>query len=379
MTGAIIAAHFCLSFRDLVCVVLCAPLVVTVYRAVFCFKAVKDAVSSWGSTDAMLTVDAMHLELPHRGTGLLLHCRGARKVDPSFQLPKGSTVAIYVRNNDFWQHIERVMGPAIASVGQTLLPFGVAPKYWAPAEVSAFSTHTDDAFDFTIDLSLSTPCRTIKKQVSKLSGGKVDIQLRCFGGTSTVDANVAGDCTLLALRIFFDDFDAHTAAAQKPVRPINLTETYSSETRKGSRFCDVFWKHVELGFLLFDVVAVCFFLLLHLFPHRVYRMYSTACEGSERRAARQRQEALAALHEYLHGSRDYFRMMISKFDDAVRNRLDIVAKPDERRWDGSTTATEGLATATEVFQAILSMHLPPLAHWRVNWISGVGSWQMRAV
>jgi hypothetical protein len=335
----IAAYHFILSFRDWLCVPLVAPLLASVYRFYFCVTGIKNAVTRWNIATPMLSVQSVHLELPEatRGRGVIVRVKASKRV-AAFALTKSSSVKLYIRNKTFWSGVGNIMGGAIASVGQTLLPLSIAPKYFDVSQLTVLPVsiaHADgveggsgECGEFMIDFNTAT-CKTIRKNANKLNGEYADIQLEYEGAVGVSAEETNG--TLFAVKVQFKHFDEYVDA-KAPLATVNIAATYLKAVTDGKRFCDVFWKYVliELCFLIFDLVCLTFLILLHLVPHRIYRVYSTACQGTERKHARSKVEAAQAFREFLLTKKALFFRVASKADNAARLQLGGLTPSNER-------------------------------------------------
>ena len=276
---AIIARHFLFSLRDWAVAPLFLPLLASLYRGWMCSKAILDDVTPWADPSPKITVAKATLELPPRGTGLVLRVEGTK--DSGFSVRNGESIRLFVRNRSLWDEVAAGCGASAAAVARSMLPLQLNPKYFRPSELSADKTEVSLVFDF--DEAIKH--RTIRKNCGKIASA-VEIQVE-YG---------RHDGTLFCINVDLAKFGEYVDDGME-IPVLDLGAFHSSEEFRGDFFCDVFWRHVvvQFGLLLFDLVGLVFFVLLHLFPHRAWRMYVRALESPLSRDLREKAEDLRKL------------------------------------------------------------------------------------
>lgn len=301
----LIARHFVFAIRDLLVLPLIVPLVVTIYRGIFLIKSLLDAVSPWADARPLIDVTNCRIELPERGTGLIVHVMGTKAAD--FVLPPGTPVKLYIRNRDFWKPVSSVFGASIASFGQAMLPMTLTPRFIDVAQLKKGSTDGS----FIIDLNTHYASSLILKNIKKLGNTNVIVQLE-FG---------AHEGTLFNLDLNLSEFEmlCATGTSAKTIDAI----PNSDQLKNGQYLCDVYWKSVliEFGWFMADIIGLVLFVVLHLFPHRMYRVYSSGCEGSLRRKARKTVKLLEKARLVIRGRVKSTEQSMMEIDTKLREAL----------------------------------------------------------
>jgi hypothetical protein len=82
----VVLYHFVLSFRDVLCLIPLAVVLLSIYRGFFAIKQISNKVSRWAPTAPLISVtEASLTAAPARTTGLLLRVKGTKPDD--FSLP----------------------------------------------------------------------------------------------------------------------------------------------------------------------------------------------------------------------------------------------------------------------------------------------------
>lgn len=310
---ASIGWHFLCSFRDILCLPFFFIVLASIYRGVLVVKCLIDNVSRWAPATPDVTVTSALLELPEtRGTGIILEVQGTKPAE--YVLPAGTTLKLYIRNTEsFWPQVSLNFGDAAGTLGAAMLPMTVS-KYCDPSGMRQGET----AFTLRFDVGSSVKCTTMRKNAAKMN---CDAHIHVETGSHA--------STLFALSLRLSDFkqyvdaDLEGGGGRRQMTVVDLATTYSAETREGKPLTSVFWRIVLLQFamLVVDICGIVCFLLLHLVPHRAYRMYALACAPPTKGKLIQRQHVLLKHETELQSHWTHFGRCIAHLDTVVRNML----------------------------------------------------------
>jgi hypothetical protein len=357
--------HFVLTLRDLICLVLFVPVLAFVYRGVLAVKRIADAVQPWADTRPVVTATSIEITKPTaRNTGIDIRVRGTKPAD--LVLPD-TTVKLYVRNKSFWHDLSNVVGGGKVTVAQAMMPFSLTPRFVKPAELLEEGS-TD--VDFVIEFSVSTPTATIVRWCKKLehcSSPWLQIEYGSHTGTIVnLDINFREMHAALAAEGDAAEAGAGGVYQAKPMEEITVADHHreNGDPREGSRLCDVAWKVIlmQFLFLLLDMIALVFFVLLHLFPWRIYRVYSMAGAGNERHGALKVLALAEQAQRHMAGTLPMLTDAVAVIDmkAEVRREGINVSTPDEVQHFGNAVqklvAALDKAGAREQSHAIAAMH-----------------------
>ena len=264
--------HFASTIRDILCMPFFIPVLLSLYRGFFAITAISQAISRWADDTPRIDVTRGTFVIPERGTGIMLRIIGTKDAD--FHIPEGKNVKLFIRNKEFWSHVGDHFGGATASLGPTMLPMQLNPRFMDPVVALPRGS---TSVDFVIDFNTHYRTDTIFDNASIFDSHElVQIQVEYGNHEGTLFNAVVFPQQLRTMAN--EGVEVHFAKNQNA----------PPETMKGERLCDCFWRIalVQFGLLMLDIVALVFLVLLHLIPHRIYRVYSQGCEGPRRKTAR---------------------------------------------------------------------------------------------
>jgi hypothetical protein len=306
-----ILMHFACSLRDVFCIPFFFIVLGSMYRGVLCVKGLVDNISRWAPARPDIAITSALLELPEeRGTGIILVAKGTKPAE--YTIPAGTTLKLFIRNTEpFWREVGLRFGDAAGTVGSAMLPMNVS-KYCDTSDVRVGSTECTLRFD----VGSSVKCSTMRKNASKM---QCDVELHVERGSH--------DATLFALSLNLASFaqyvDPDETGTKRQLTVVDLAAKYDQTTREGKPVSEVFWRIVMLQFalLVVDICGVVCFLLLHLMPHRAYRMYSLACAMPSKKQILKKQQVLLKYEMQLISHWNHFAEALSNLDDEIRKRL----------------------------------------------------------
>ena len=260
--------EFLLSFRELLALVVYVILLPTGYRFYLAISSVIEQCSSRADPTPHASITSFQISFPPE-KGVVFTISGTKTPDL-----KPSVAKLYIENESFWKSLG-----SVGSVAKTFFPYKLTP---AVLDVESFK---EGETEFQCELRFKAGSKKgITKQLMKVpSLNFMDVTIE-FG-------NHEG--TLLHFKASFSMILSccDGAVVAPPNQPdcsaiASTTTAEISEAgsrREGKLFCDVMAMpaFVQLALLLCDIFGVVLFVLLHLFPFRVFTLYSILCESKE--------------------------------------------------------------------------------------------------
>jgi len=299
--------------RDMLCLPFVLVVIASVYRGALYFVNLLPLIRRWAPfDDTAIQIQHMHFERrPDSNTGMLWRIRGTKKAE--FTLPPGCRVDMHIRSgDDFWSNLGERMGSTVAAFARAFLPLRLDGAYLDPATLSAGSTDVD----LVIKVNTAYSTERIVEFFTWFGNTVVFLQIEFAGGAGTLfccGVNCAEAANALShpadatpLRDRAAEFAAHAAGKTD-----------------GERFCDVWWSVglSQFAWLVADVLAVVGFVLVHCVPHRMYAVYTSMCQGPERRKCRELLDEVDRALELVGTLPDSLETLLVDTDQSTRRQL----------------------------------------------------------
>jgi len=311
--------HFLFLFFDLLCLPFALIVLCTFYRGYFLIAEVKRRVSRWANVEKQaIKVSKLFFEPPPNGrrNGFVLRLEGTKDAD--FVVPPNLAelgIPLYIRGDEFfWKNIGTSHGAVAATMGQNIMPLIIKPKYFnATEQIRKGETDVNLVIDFDIAPKTSTIEKKLNKTISMTN---------CIIQT---EYGASHEGTLFGIKFKLEHCYA-ALAGRTPNHEVALDDSFKLDKYfekkewKGEKFTEVWWRvaFIQLGLFILDLLTLSFFLLLHLFPHRILALYAQMCESVERRNNRKFQQDVVQVLE---------TSIIRDFPDSVKDLIvDLTSK-----------------------------------------------------